>query len=227
MLDKLRLPFFVVAFILLVLVVMIELGSGLFLESGAKHYGLGLRYLVLVDGLLLLTVALIASPLIISHRIHGRIQGFITFLAALLLLLASILMAITAIGLLIMMVSLLLAVPFGTIAYMAMFSYFPVGGVAITLSMVMALKLGFAVCLILAHQRFLENKGLVLLILTSLGITVVLSFLHNFPPSVLVSIPDALWAVVIAVIAAIWSLIYLLGSIPAIIKALRIDRAIS
>ncbi len=226
MLESLRLPFFVAALVLLVLAVMIELGSGLVLDSGAKHYGLGLRYLVLVDGLLLLTVVLIASPLIISHRIHGRIQGIITFIAALLLLIASILMAIVAIALLILMISLLLAVPFGTIAYMAMFSYFPVAGVAITLSMVMALKLGFALCLILAHQRFLENKGLVLLILTSLGITVVLSFLHNLPPSVLVSIPDALWAVVIAVIAAIWSLVYLFGSIPAIIKALRVDRAL-
>jgi hypothetical protein len=226
MLSKLRLPFFVVALILLVLAVMVELGSGIFLDSGGKHYGLGLRYLALVDGLLLFTVAMIASPLIISHRVHGRIQGVITLLVSLLLLLGSVLMAIVAFALLMMMVSLLLAVPFGTIAYMAMFAYFPVAGVQITLSLVMALKLGFAVFLILAHQRFLENRGLVLLILTSLGISVVLGFLHNFPPSFLVSIPDALWAVVTAVVAAIWSLVYLIGSIPAIVKALRIDRAI-
>ena len=35
------------------------------------------------------------------------------------------------------------------------------------LSLLMTLKLVFAVCLVLAHQRFLQNKGLVLIIITS------------------------------------------------------------
>jgi hypothetical protein len=227
MIGKLRLPFFVIALILLVLCVLIELGSDVFLDTGGKHYGLGIRYLALVDGLLLLTVGLIASPLIISHRAHGRIQGLVTFIASLLILIGSMLMAIVAIALVVLMLSLLLAVPFGTLAYMAKFSFFPVVGVAVTLSFLMTLKLGFAVCLILAHQRFLENKGLVLLILTSLGVSVILSFLQNLPPSILVSITDGFSAIVIAVIAAIWALVYLIGSIPAILKALRIDRAIS
>ncbi len=234
MIDKLRLPFLVVAGILLVLAVMVELGSALWLQVeggnqlglGGATPGLGIPYLALVDGLLLFTVGLIVSPLLISHRAHGRIQGILTFIVALLVLLGAILLVLAAIALLVLMVSLLLAVPFGTIAYMAAFADFPTGAAAATLSTVMLLKLAFAVCLILAHQRFLENKGLVVLILTSLGVTLLLGFLHNLPPRFLAAITDDIAAIVIGIVAAIWALVYLVGAIPAIVKALRVDKAI-
>jgi hypothetical protein len=89
----------------------------------------------------------------------------------------------------------------------------------------MSLKLAFAVVLLLAHQRFLQNKGLVLIILTSLLANVILSFLHGIVPRLLVSITDAIGAIVVGILAAVWALIFLIGSIPAIVKALRVDRA--
>jgi hypothetical protein len=234
MLEALRTPFFVIALIALLLVVLVELASVGFLGTVAtdaygslQNPGYGIRYLALLDGLLLFTVALMAVSLLVPERIHGRVQGIVTLIFSLLLLLGAIVLIFVAIGLLMLMVSLLLAVPFGTIAYMAAFADFSVGAARATLGALMTLKLVFAVCLMLAQQRFMENKGLVLLILTSLLANVIVSFLHGFVPGFLVSITDDVGAIVVGILAAIWALVFLIGSIPAVIKALRVDRALA
>jgi hypothetical protein len=231
MLDRLRLPFFLVAVALLVICVLVELGAPQLMTEtpggeGRMGPGLGIPYLAIVDGLLLFTIGLIVAPMLISHRVHGRVQGIATLLFSLLLLLGAIALVFVAIGLLMLMLSLLMAVPFGTAVYLAGFADFPYGQAATVLSLVMALKLGFAVCLVLAHQRFLENRGLVLLILTSIGLTLLLGFLLNFPPGFLRSITDSISAIVTGIVGAVWALVYLVGAIPAIVKALRVDRAI-
>ena len=123
---------------------------------------------------------------------------------------------------LVLMVSLLLATPFGTIAYLALFGFFPRGDAAILLSLLMFLKLVFAGALVLAHQRFLQNKGLVLLVLTSLVATMIVAFLHSVVPVILVSITDDIGAIVVAMIAIIWGVVLLIGSIPAVIKSIRV-----
>jgi hypothetical protein len=164
--------------------------------------------------------------LIVPDRIHGRIQGIITFIVALLTLLGTIVAIFTAFGLLMLMVSLLLAVPFGTAVYFAEFADFKVGAAATTLAFIMIFKIAFAIFLVLAHQRFLQNKGLVLLIATSLVATILLGFLHGIAPPFLAYITDDIGALISAILAAIWALFFLIGSIPAVIKALRIDRAL-
>ncbi len=235
MIDTLRKPFFIIAVVLLVLAVLAELGSGFYIDADgadASRYdikapGLGIVYLAILDGLLLLTIALIGAPLIIPDRIHGRIQGIITFVVSLLILIGSIVMIFSALMLLMLMVSLLLAIPFGTIVYIAKYADFDKTAAVITLSSIMSLKLGFAVFLVLAHQRFLANKGLVLIILTSFLATIILSFLHGLVPGFLVSITDDIGAIVVAILTAIWALVYLVGSVPAIIKALRVDKALT
>ena len=225
MIDTLRKPFFIIAIVLLILTVLAELGSGLIDAAGAP--GWGIPYLAILDGLLLFTIALIGAPLIISDRVHGRIQGIITFIVALLTLIGAILMIFAALGLLLLMVSLLMAIPFGTAVYMVRYAVFNKPAAATTLSLIMSFKLGFAVFLVLAHQRFLQNKGLILIILTSFLATIILSFLHGIVPRFLVSITDDIGAIIIAILAAIWALFYLIGSIPAIIKALRVDKALT
>lgn len=228
-LDSLRKPFFFIAVALLVIAFLVEIGSKLYLGSGKvdlPNPGLGIPYLALIDGLLLFTIALMGFALLVPDRIHGKIQGIATFLVALFVLIGAITSIFVAIALLMLMISLLLAVPFGTIVYFATYANFAVAPAAATLSLVMILKLGFAVCLILAHQRFLQNKGLVLLILTSLLATIILSFLHGIVPRFLAYITDDIGAIIAAVLAAIWALVFLIGSIPAIIKALRVDRAL-
>lgn len=235
MMDSLRKPLFVVAVILLVLAVLIELGSGFYIgatESNAKDYadmptpGYGIMYLAILDGLVLFTIGIIAAPLLIPARVVGRVQGIISFVVSLLMLLGAIVMIVVAIGVLVLMISLFMAVPFGTLVYLAKFADFDTGQAAATLGIIMSLKLAFAGFLVFSHQRFLENKGLVLIILTSFLATIIISFLHGLVPFILASITDMIGAIVVAVLAAIWALFYVIGSIPAIIKVLRVDRAL-
>jgi hypothetical protein len=92
----------------------------------------------------------------------------------------------------------------------------------VVLSLLMFLKLAFAVLLVLAQQRFLQQKGLVVLVLISLVLNVVIAFLHGFFPLVLVSIVDTLLALVIAVVGIIWGVVLLIGAIPSIVSSIRL-----
>ena len=229
MIDKLRVPFFCAAVVCLLIAFAVELGSQFYLGTTKVDLpspGLGIVYLALLDWLLLFTILLISAALIIPDRIHGRIQGIITFIVALLTLLGAIAAIFAAFGLLMLMVSLLMAVPFGTIIYFAEFADFKAGEAATTLSFIMTFKVAFTIFLVLAHQRFLQNKGLVLLIATSFITTILLSFLHGIVPRFLAYITDNVGALISGILAAIWSLFFLFGSIPAVIKALRFDRAL-
>lgn len=257
--DTLRKPFFFAAVVLIVLVVLIEIGSGFLLrvelpvdvvgsinselpgplqgvieeaDAGndirelAKNAsgdvpGLGIPYMALVDGMLLFTIGLVATSLLITDRVQGRVQGCATFLLSLLLVIASIALIFAALFLLILMIALLLAVPFGTIAYMAIYGFFNRSGASAVLSVLMLMKIGFVACLVLAQQRFLQNRGLVLLTLSSLVANIVLSFLHGFVPIPLVSITDAIGAIIMGICGCLWWLLALVGAIPAILKIIR------
>lgn len=187
-----------------------------------KPPGLAIRYLALMDGILLFTVGLMAVAMIIGPGLHGRIHGIVTLIVAILLLLAALgLIFGVALPLLLLMVSLFLSAPFGTLAYLAIYGFFNRGGAAAILSLIMALRVGFVVCLVLAQQRMLQNKGLVWMILTAFVATVVISFLHGFVPRILVSITDAIAAIIVAALAAIWAVVMGVFSISAVIKALR------
>jgi hypothetical protein len=187
--------------------------------------GLAISDMALLDGLLLLTVALMGIGLIVGERLHGRLQGVVSLVVSLLVLLASIRAVFFALGKLLVMVSLFLAPPFGTLAYMAMYGFFNRGGAVAVLSFLMLCKLGFLVCLVLAQQRFLQNKGLVLIVVTSLLANLVTAFLHALVPIFLVSITDAVAAIVAGVLAAIWALVFLVSAIVSILKAIRVDRS--
>jgi hypothetical protein len=91
----------------------------------------------------------------------------------------------------------------------------------VLLSLVMFLKVAFCVLLVLAQPRFLQNKGLVALVLTSLVATLVVSFLHGVVPGLLVSITDTVAAIVLAVLAIVWGIVLLIGSIPSVLKAIK------
>ena len=233
--DSLRKPLFLAALVFILLAVLVEVSSVGFLGPAAaaasefealQSPGLGIGYLALVDGILLFSIGLMALGLVIPARIQGRLQGIVNFIFFLLLL-AAIGLIFLASLLLTMMVTLLLAVPFGTIAYMAAFADFNVGAARATLGTIMTLKLAFAVCLVLSNPRFLEVKGLMLLVMLSLLANVIVSFLHGLGPSFIVSILDAVAAIVVGIIGAIWALVSLVGSIPAIIKLIRVDRALA
>lgn len=182
--------------------------------------GLGIPYMALLDAVLLFTVALIVISLVLPEGVHGRIQGCGTLIFSLLIILGGLVMIFVALGLVMIMVSLLLSVPWGTIAYLVIFGHFDRQGAGAILVLLMMLKLGFAVALIVANPRFLQNKGLVLLVLTSLLANVILSFLHGFVPVFLVSITDGIGAIIMGLLACIWAIILLVGGIVSLVKVI-------
>jgi hypothetical protein len=242
--DRLRVPFFLVAVAAIGLVVLLELGAALLLggadasalvasqaadagvsvppgQPAPQPTGIGIRYLVLVDIVALFTVALMGAGLVLPDRLHGRIQGIATIVASIILIVVALGLLLVAIAELVLMVTLLLAVPFGTIAYLIVWGSFPRGDAAVLLSLLMFLKLAFAGALVLAQQRFLQNKGLVALVATSLVANVVVAFLHGAVPGILVSITDSVAGVVLAVAAIIWAIVLLVGAVPGVAKVLK------
>jgi hypothetical protein len=228
-LDELRKPFLIIALVLILLVVLLEASSGLLLDLGTpgtaslgvKTPGYGISYLAFLDGFVFYITLLIGLAMVIPERVQGRVQGCATAIVAFLGCLGTIFAIIMCLIMLIVMVTLLLAPIFGTIAYVAIYGHFDRSGAAVTLSLIMVLKIAFVICLVLAHQRFLQNKGLVLIVLTSLVANLIISFLHNFVPLLLVSITDAIGAIVIGIIAVIWAILLLIFSIIGIVKAIR------
>jgi hypothetical protein len=189
-----------------------------------KPPGRAIPYMALLDGIVLFTVALMGAGLLLREQIQGRVQGCVTLIYSLLTVVGGIFMIIAAVILVLTMVSLLLAAPFGTLAYLATFGFFNRTGASVALGLLIMLKLAFAICLVLAHQRFLQNRGLVLLILTSLLGNVIISFLHGFVPRFLVSITDGVAAILVALLAVIWGLVLLVGAVISVIKLIRLGR---
>jgi len=247
--ERLRTPFFICAMVAAGLAVLVELGSTYLVGGGpadpgqlaqqvagfgvdvpaggqvGQPPGIAIPYLALIDVIVLFTVALMGAGMIVPDRLHGRLQGIITIIAAIILILTALVMLFIAIGKLILMVTLLLAFPFGTIAYLIIWGSFPRGDAAVILSLLMFLKLVFAAMLVAAQQRFIQNKGLVALVITTLVANVVAAFLHGIVPGILVSITDAIAAIVFAIVAIIWGLVLAIGSIPSIVNAVRATAA--
>jgi hypothetical protein len=191
-------------------------------SSQGNRPGRGISYLAFVDGILVFTLSLIAVSLLVRERVQGRVQGIATFIFSLILVTTAVVMITTAVTELTVMVSLLLSPPFGTSIYMARYASFDRAGAAVVLSILMALKFAFVVLLILAQQRFLQNKGLIFLIITSFIATLIVSFLHGLVPTFLVSITDLIAAIIVAGLAALWGIVLLLGSIKSVSKAVGI-----
>ena len=219
---KLRRPFLIAALILAILVLIIELGTGfatgvLGLEDPP---GLGIAYMALVDAILVFTLAQMTISLVVPERVTGRVQGCATLILAIVILLASIILIFVAITLLFLMIGLIASF-FGAAIYLAVFGDFPRGAAAVLLSLLMTLKIIIAICLVIAHQRYLTNKGLVALIITTLVLNLVTAFLHDFPPGILVSITDAVAAIITAILAIIWGILLLIGAIVAIVRVIQ------
>ncbi|MBI4901591.1 MAG: hypothetical protein HY829_14115 [Actinobacteria bacterium] len=186
--------------------------------------GLGIPALALVEGLLLLVLVITAAPLLIGERATALLTGAVSIIGGLVVLLAGIATAIVSFTALMLMVALLLSVPFGTLAYLAIFGSFDTGGAGVFTSLVLGLTLACLVLLMLAQQRFLKSKGLMLLIATAALLAFVTALLHSLVPGFLVSITDAVAALVTAVVSAVWALLVLVGGVVAAVRVLRLGR---
>jgi hypothetical protein len=186
--------------------------------------GFAIPNLALINGVLLLVLALTALPMLVGDRATGTVQGIVSIIGGLVGLLTGIVMAIVAFTALVLMVSLLLAAPFGTLAYLALFGSFDTTAAGVLTTLVMILQIVGGVCLVIAQERFLTSKGLVLLFATAILLTFVTSVLHSIVPSILVSITDALGGLVAAIVGAIWSLVLLIGGIVSAVRLLQLGR---
>ncbi len=187
-------------------------------RTSQKPPGMAISYMALLDGLLLFALLVMASPWF--RELISRIQGVVTLVLSILVILAGILLALKAFLLLMIMVSLFLSAPFGTLAYLAIWGFFPLGTASGMLAASLLLKLVFIVLLVLAEQEFLKNKGLMGIILTSLLSCFLIGFLLAYVPGFLASITDAIAAIVVIIFVIIWAIFLLLGSISAIKKAI-------
>jgi hypothetical protein len=226
--DIRKIPLIITA-VLWVVCVLIELSSS-FLKTNAvtpsgiantsDAPGLGIPYIALVDGLLAYTLVMMVLTFVLNANVQAKLQAILTLILSFFLVLGSIALIFVALAKLLLMIALFFAIPFGTIIYLAIWGAFPKGAAAAVLSLLMLLKIIASICLPIAHQRFLVAKGLILMILTSFLCMIIVSFLHGIVPTPLVSITDALAAIIVGIIALIWGIIVLVGAIIATVQAL-------
>ena len=216
------------AVIAITLVVAIELSTMAFLRNAAgtpnSAPGMGGPYLALLDGILLYNVIL----LIVGHfqfkALTARIASIVTLILSFFGIFGALLMALAAFAAIFLMLGMFLAVPFGTIAYFGLYAGFPKMAAISTLTLIMVLKLFFLVMLFLTNPRYLQAKGLVILIGLSMLATWLTSFLISLPPGFLASITDAVGALITAIIAFIMMIAIFVSSIIAVVRALRFSR---
>ncbi|HEY3704102.1 MAG TPA: hypothetical protein VGL22_03520 [Terracidiphilus sp.] len=222
-----RKPVFLIALVVIGLTVLVELSSIALIGNvvpaanslGVSINGQAVPSMSILDGLIFYAMLVMAIALILPERFQSKIQGIVTIIVGLLLLISCIVRIFIDLQLLFLMLGLLLAVPFGTIAYLIVWGHFDTGSARIALSLIMFLKIVFCVCLVVAQQRFLKNKGLVLIILTSFLANLLIAFLYGLVPGFLVSILDMVAAIVVCILAAIWIIIYMIGGIISTITA--------
>jgi hypothetical protein len=219
--DKIRKPFLIAALVLSILVLLIELGAALATVFVPREPpGIGIPYLAMVDGILVFTLAHMTISLVVPERVVGRVQGCVTLVTGCLILLAAIVAIFAAITLVLLMIGLIMSF-FGAIIYLAVWGDFPRDAAAIILALLLVLKLAMAVCLVLAHQRFLTLFGLIGLVITSLVLNIVIAFLHDLPPGFLVSVTDAVAAIIVAILAIIWAILLIVGGVMGILAAIK------
>lgn len=221
---ELRLPFFIGAGICLLLALLIEIAGGqaftsIFFDSHDTP-GHAINALALVDGVLLYSLLWMLLSVVAPRGITGRAQGCITLFVSFFGCLGTLVLIWVAFALLMLMLSLLVAVPFGTLVYLGIWGHFARGAASATLALAMLLKVAFLILLVIAHQRFLQNKGLLVLVGLSLGLTWLIGFVHALLPIILVSIGDQVMALVICIVATIWLALLLIGALIATIKAI-------
>ena len=194
----------VAAIVLGWLIVMIELGvaiaPGLSDLVGAPLQavpGIGIPALVLVDIPLAFTLTLFGLGFVVPHGLLGRTQGCATLIVSLVVLLGGCLTVVLAFGLLMVMLALIGSF-FGIVVYLALWGNFAREAAAVILAFLLMSKLVIGAGLLVSNQRYLQNRGLVLLWLTSLVANVIVAFLHGLLPRPVVSILDAVAAIILA-----------------------------
>jgi hypothetical protein len=183
--------------------------------------GLAVLYMALFDGLLLVTVGSIAMRMFLGQRVHGSLDGPVKLITSLIIIFLSIIALFLAFALLLMLVGLLMAIPFGTIAYFAAFANFGRDQAAAVLSIILALKLAGSGLVAFGDTGLLKDKGMIVMVLLSLLCNLIISFLHSVVPRFLVTITDTIAAIVVAILALIAAIPYLLAGLGSLVRLIK------
>ena len=247
-LGEVRRPLFFLACFALALAVLVETGSGLVVGGGSagpvaalaggipgvepdmvaeveaeSPPGNGIGYLALIAGYLLFSVVMLGLGFLLSQRAYGRVQGIVTLIVSFCWIILSLVLALVAFVLLMVMFGLFVSVPFGTIAYLAIWGFFPVGESAAVLGLVLFLKLVFLVLLVASQQKFLKAVALMVHIAVSFVLQLVLGLVQGWLPGPVVSLGDQLLALVFAIVAIVGALWAFVWSVPAVVNAVRVS----
>jgi hypothetical protein len=216
-----------ISWALIAIIVGIELGSSLGLLSilakavgadGTKSPGMGIMALAFIDGILLYSWSTIKAGSVIPEKVLTPATKIANFCFFLFMIITAIAIIFTAIALITLMVSLLLAIPFGTIIYLIKYGKFATGAAQSTLAVLMSLKILFAISLIIGEERlFYDYRKFLYVLVTSFVANIIIGFLHGMVPGFLVSITDAVGAIIVAAMALVWLIIMFLGSIINVI----------
>jgi hypothetical protein len=221
--DSLRPPFLFAALACFVFAFGVELStdwaSNWTDAPGAPGYGIAA--LAWVDALLLLSVGGDSASRILPGRLYGVLQPIVSLLVSLSVTLGCFGAFMAKLALLFTMVGLLLAPPFGTAAYFAEWGDFDTDTASICLTLSLMLKEAGVVLLLIAQQKYLGVKSLVLMVATSLVATFLVGFFHGFPPGPLVSIADVIAALVAIVLGGLWAVFTLIFSVLGVVRAIR------
>lgn len=184
--------------------------------------GLAIPALALLDGLLLLSMLGLGLALVVPHRILAKVTAPVNLIASIVVIIVGIFLLVATIALLFLMIGLLLAIPFGFLVYLARWGFFPRDSAQVTLGFILVAKLVFCGFAIVSSPRLLKQKGLMAMIITSLVLQLIVSFLHGLVPLVVVSIADAIAAIIVTIAAIIWAVIILVGSLIGTIRLIKV-----
>jgi hypothetical protein len=174
--------------------------------DGADNPGLAIPAIGLLDGLLLLSLALMALGEV-SPATVARTGGPLVLLAGIVVIVLGMVMAVAAVVQLTFMLGLLASPLFGQAVYMALFGSYPRGSAQASLALLMTLRLAGGGALLLWSRSVLQAKGFVLLLLSALAAGVMVSFLLGMVPRVLASVTDAIGAIVVCLVAILWGVV--------------------
>jgi hypothetical protein len=183
----------------------------------SRVQGLAIPSMQFVDGCLLFTMLLMGLALLLPQHVHAKVQGAITQIFSIVLVITGIAQIFTVLIRLILMVALLFSFPFGTLIYLVVYGHFPRAAMTAMLGGLFLLRILFVVFLLLAHQDFLKNIGLIVYAAVAFIAGLVVSFLYGLVPGILVSITDAIAAIVVSIIGIVLGVVLVIQSVPAIV----------
>jgi hypothetical protein len=224
------------AFAVSLLVVLIEMGSEEILPApipipgtGGKELGYpegdavgwGIPFLAFVDGIICYSLLWRSLNYVLPGSIQVKLQVPLALVGGILYILGAIVALFVAFALLLLMMTLLVAVPFGTLVYLARWGGFPSGTASATLGVLMACRVVTLVLLVFADKSALGHKGLLFtLILGFLG-GAILSFLHGIAPLPFVAITDMIGALINVILGIVLALVIVIGSIVPLFRVIK------